>query len=342
MRKIGYLGLAGLILAGLAFGHNVAIVSDSLQDREVARLLKWVLAFAVVIFGGVAGTLAYAVYRFRSRPGDTGLPPQFRENPRLEITLTVIPLVIVLILFVLTAQALVKINRPIAGALGVEVTARQFWWDFKIPEEGIRLSSELVVPVGRPVEAKLTSADVIHSFWVPSLAGKTDAIPGQVTYNRFMVTHPGNYYGFCAELCGPSHAQMRFRVLALDPKDYRRFVEALKAYRAPEPQTPEQRRGQKLFLSRCAACHTVKGTPAAGVIGPDLSILGNRVSLASGVLKNTPANLVRWIKDPAAVKPGAKMPAFKDQLSDADLEALAAYLESLKLPGFDFAALPKY
>ena len=330
----------GAFLA-VALAHNVAIVTDAPQNREVANLLRWVLAFSVVIFAGVAGALAYTVVRFRRRPGDDAPPPQFRENARVEFSLTLIPLVIVLLLFVLTAQALVKINRPIAGALGVEVTARQFWWDFRLPEEGVRLSNELVVPVGRPVEAKLTSADVIHSFWVPSLAGKTDAIPGQTTYNRFMATKPGNYYGYCAELCGPSHANMRFRVIALEPDEYARFVAAWKAYRAPEPKTERARRGQQLFLTRCAACHTVKGTPAAGVLGPDLSILANRLTLASGVVENTRENLIAWIQDPTRIKPAAQMPAFPD-LSEADLEALADYLESLKLEGFDFAALPRY
>ena len=343
-----FLVVVALLLLGAALAHNVTILSDTPVNREVAMLLKWVLAFSVVIFGGVAGFLLYTIVKFRARrdhvPGAAGeaLPAQFHENARVEFLLTLIPLLIVLLLFVLTAQALVKINRPIAGAMPVEVTARQFWWDFKYPDEGFRLSSEMVIPVGRPVEVKLTAADVIHSFWVPSLAGKTDAIPGETTYNRFQATKPGNYYGYCAELCGPSHANMRFRVIALDPDEYQRFAEAYRAYQAPEPRTEREARGQQLFLQRCAACHTVKGTPAAGVIGPDLSILGNRVTLASGIMENTRENLIRWIEDPAALKPGAQMPAFKDQLSNADLEALADYLESLKLEGFDFKALPKY
>ncbi len=330
----------GAFLA-VALAHNVSIVTDAPLNREVLNLLVWVLVFSVIIFAGVTGALLYTIVRFRRRPGDDALPPQFRENARVEFSLTLIPLIIVLVLFVLTAQALVKINRPIAGALGVEVTARQFWWDFVLTEEGLRLSNELVIPVGRPVEVKLTSADVIHSFWIPSLAGKTDAIPGQTTYNRFMATKPGNYYGYCAELCGASHANMRFRVIALEPTEYQRFVDAYRAYQAPEPKTERARRGQEVFQARCAACHAVKGTAATGVLGPDLSIFGNRLTLASGVVENTRENLIRWIKDPTSMKPAAQMPAFPD-LSDADLEALADYLESLKLEGFDFRTLPRF
>ncbi len=337
-----------LALLGLALAHNVAIVSDAPTNREVSYLLRWVLGFAVVIFAVVAGALAYTIWKFRARPGEAGpgeagetLPPQFEENGRLELSWTVIPLVIVLILFVLTAQALVKITRPIAGAMPVEVTARQFWWDFRYPDLGLRTSNELIIPVGRPIEVKLTSGDVIHSFWVPSLNGKTDAVPGQTTYNRFMATEPGDYYGYCAEFCGASHANMRLRVIALDQQTFERFAEAYKKYRAPEPKTASQRRGLEVFQANCAACHSVKGTAAKGVLGPDLSLFGNRLTLGSGILENTRENLIRWLTDPGAVKPGAKMPSFA-RLGQEDLSALADYLESLKLEGFDFSKLPQF
>jgi len=329
------------VLAIPALAHNVTILSDAPVNQEIAGLLVWVLVFSVIVFGVVAGALAYTVWKFRAQPGDDELPPQVHGNDRMEIVWTLIPLLIVMVLFVLTAQTLVKLKRPVAGAMVVEATGWQFWWDFQYPDEGLRTAGELVIPVGQTVEVRITSGDVIHSFWPPSLTGKADAIPGEVNRLQFLATKPGNYYGYCAELCGPSHANMRFRVIALEPDEYARFVEALKAYRAPEPKTERARRGRQVFMARCAACHAVKGTPAAGVLGPDLSIFGNRLTLASGVVENTRENLIAWIKDPTRIKPAAQMPAFPD-LTEADLEALADYLESLELEGFDFAALPRY
>ena len=329
------------VLAIPALAHNVTILSDAPVNQEIAGLLVWVLVFSVIIFGVVAGALAYTVWKFRARPGDDELPPQVHGNDRMEIVWTLIPLLIVMVLFVLTAQTLVKLKRPVAGAMVVEAKGWQFWWDFQYPEEGLRTASELVIPVGQTVEVRITSGDVIHSFWPPSLTGKADAIPGEVNRLQFLATKPGNYYGYCAELCGDSHANMRFRILALERQDYDRFVEAYQAYTAPEPISPLEAQGKELFGAQCAACHTVKGTTARGVIGPDLSLFGLRTTLGSGVWENTPENLKRWIRDSAAMKPGSKMPAFP-QLSDADLEALTAYLYSLKLDGFDFAQLPRY
>ena len=334
--SVGYLSLAGAALA-----HNVTILSDAPVNQEITGLLWWVLIFAVIIFGVVAGALAYTIWKFRAKPGDDELPPQVHGNDRMEIIWTAIPLLIVMVLFVLTAQTLVKIKRPVAGSVPIEATGWQFWWDFQYPDEGLRTAGELVIPVGQPVEVKITSGDVIHSFWPPSLTGKADAVPGEDNYLRFMATKPGNYYGYCAELCGASHANMRFRILALEREDYNRFIEAFKAYEAPAPANEPAARGQQLFNAQCAACHTVKGTPARGVIGPDLSLFGMRTTLGSGVWDNTPENLKRWIKDSSAMKPSSKMPPFT-QLSDTDLEALAAYLYSLKLDGFDFAQLPRY
>lgn len=335
------LSVGFLLLTGTALAHSVTIFSDTPVNKEITGLLWWVLVFSIIIFGVVAGALAYTIWKFRAKPGDDELPPQVHGNDKLELIWTSIPLLIVMVLFVLTAQTLVKIRRPVAGAMPVEVTAHQFWWDFRYPDSSLRTAGELVIPVGQTVEAKITSADVIHSFWPPSLTGKVDAIPGQDNYLRFIATKPGNYYGYCAELCGASHANMRFRVLAIERQDYNRFIEAYKNYKAPQPSDPQAARGQQLFNSNCAACHTVRGTAARGVIGPDLSLFGMRTTLGSGVWDNTPENLKRWIHDSPAMKPGSQMPPFT-QLSDADLDALSAYLYSLKLDGFDFRKLPRY
>ncbi|BDG15303.1 cytochrome c oxidase subunit II [Thermus brockianus] len=335
-RAFAALSLFGLVLAQEA--HRVAITHPfSPVNRETNFLLVWVLVFSVLIFGVVAGALAYITWKFRAHPGQQGEPPQIHGNDRLEVIWTLIPVAIILVLFGLTARALIQVNQPIPGAMKVEVTGYQFWWDFNYPELGFRNSNELILPVGVPVELEVTSKDVIHSFWVPGLVGKQDAIPGQKTRIRFVAENPGNYYGFCAELCGPSHARMLFRVLVVPKEAFDRFVEAAKGYTPPVADA----RGQEVFQQNCMACHSVQGKMPPAVIGPELAFLGNRVSLAAGIVDHTPENLKAWIKDPAAMKPGTKMPGFP-QLSEEDLDALVRYLEGLKVEGLDFKALPKF
>lgn len=335
-RGIG--ALFGLGLALAEAGHQVGVLNPSSPfNREVSWLLVWVLVFAVLIFGVVAGSLAYIVLRFRAKGNEAGEPPQFHGNDRLEVVWTAIPILIILVLFGLTAKSLVQVNKAVPGALKVEVTGYQFWWDFHYPGLGLRTSNELVLPAGVPVELEVTSQDVIHSFWAPGLAGKRDAIPGQKTLLHFTPEKPGNYYGVCAELCGPSHARMLFRVLVLPKEEFDRFVAEAQAYQPPVADA----QGQQVFQQNCAACHNATGKKPPAVIGPELAFLGNRVALGAGIMDNAPDKLKAWIKDPASFKPGVKMPGFP-QLSEADLDALVRYLEGLKLSGFDFKSLPRF
>jgi cytochrome c oxidase subunit 2 len=335
-RAVAALSLLGLSLAQEA--HRVGITHPGgSYNQEVAFLYPWVYFFSALVFVVVAGALAYVTWKFRARPGQEGEPPQVHGNDRLEVIWTLIPLLIILVLFGLTAKALIQVNRPIPGAMKVEVTGYQFWWDFHYPELGLRNSNELILPAGVPVELEITSKDVIHSFWVPGLAGKRDAIPGQKTLLHFTPKEPGNYYGFCAELCGPSHSRMLFRVLVVPKEEFDRFVEAAKAYTPPVADA----RGQEVFQQNCMACHGVQGKMPPAVIGPELGFVGNRVSLGAGIVDHTPENLKAWIKDPASMKPGVKMPSFP-QLSEEDLDALVRYLEGLKVEGLDFKALPKF
>jgi cytochrome c oxidase subunit 2 len=334
-------GVAALSLLGLGLAqeaHRVGITHPGgSYNQEVAFLYPWVYFFSALVFVVVAGALAYVTWKFRARPGQEGEPPQVHGNDRLEVIWTLIPLLIILVLFGLTAKALIQVNRPIPGAMKVEVTGYQFWWDFHYPALGLRNSNELILPAGVPVELEVTSKDVIHSFWVPGLAGKRDAIPGQKTLIHFTPKEVGNYYGFCAELCGPSHARMLFRVLVVPKEEFDRFVEAARAYTPPVADA----RGQEVFQQNCMACHGVQGKMPPAVIGPELGFVGNRVSLAAGIVDHTPENLKAWIKDPASMKPGVKMPSFP-QLSEGDLDALVRYLEGLKVEGLDFKALPKF
>ncbi|MYZ48929.1 c-type cytochrome [Rhizobiales bacterium L72] len=222
---------------------------------------------------------------------------------------------------------------PAPGGIRIEVTGRQWWWEVRyLDAEGgtIAISAnEVRMPVGVPVEFVLKSADVIHSFWVPSLAGKLDMIPGRVNSYRFAAGRPGIYRGQCAEYCGAEHALMAFFAVAMEPAAFRDWM-ARERGPAAAPGDAAARRGAEVFLNAgCAACHTIRGTEAKGAIGPDLTHVGGRVSLAAGTLPNNIGSMEGWIASSQHIKPGNFMPSF-DVLSSEDLVAVAAYLESLR------------
>jgi cytochrome c oxidase subunit II len=220
----------------------------------------------------------------------------------------------------------------LADHLTVDVTGYVYWWDmsYRRPDRlaSVTSANELRLPVGEPVEVFLHSADVIHSFWVPNLAGKTDMIPGRVTRMVIQADRPGVYRGQCAEYCGAQHSLMAFDVIVTSRAEFDTWLAGL-SRPAREPQTPERREGRELFVNLgCGACHAVRGV-AEGRLGPDLSQVGARRSLAAGTLKNGVGNLAGWIASAQHLKPGNRMPSY-DQLEGRQLRALAAYLESLK------------
>jgi cytochrome c oxidase subunit II len=217
-----------------------------------------------------------------------------------------------------------------ANELTVHVTAAQWWWRVRYADPDshavFSTANEIHVPVGRPVKVELSSEDVIHSFWVPQLAGKIDMIPGQTNVLWLQAAKPGVYVGQCGEFCGAQHAHMQMRVIADQPKDYAAWREnQLRAVADAAPGAPA--RGASLVASRCGACHTVRGTGAGGILGPDLTHLMTRHTLAAGLLPNTPGNLAAWIANPQTLKPGTRMPA--PQLSPNELQTVVAYLETL-------------
>lgn len=228
------------------------------------------------------------------------------------------------------ASDLVTAGPP---ALRIEVIGERWWWrvHYLDAEDGVHMvtANEIRVPVGMPVEFRLKTADVIHSFWVPSLSGKLDMIPGRVNSYRFAAEKPGTYRGQCAEYCGEQHAKMAFYVIAMEQHAFDDWYRG-QTLPAPEPLLTGAQQGQGLFEGNgCGACHTVRGTGAAGTIGPDLTHVGSRVSLAAGILPNNRGTLAGWISSAQHLKPGNAMPSF-DTLSGPDLRALASYLESLK------------
>lgn len=225
------------------------------------------------------------------------------------------------------ARRLVTPGGP--DTLRIEVTGRMWWWDVRYPDSGIRTANEIVIPAGRPVEFVITTADVIHSFWVPSLAGKLDMIPGHVNRLTLVADRPGVYRGQCAEYCGAQHARMAFEVVA---EPHERFDSWLAAQRQPavEPADPMLAAGRDAFLRfGCDACHTVRGTPAAGTLGPDLTHVGARRTLAAGTLPNTVGALAGWIASAQHLKPENRMPSFPI-IEGETLRAMAAWLESLQ------------
>ena len=218
------------------------------------------------------------------------------------------------------------------SAVTVNVTGHQFWWEFEydeaVPSQRVTTANELHIPVGRPVVLKVTSRDVIHSFWVPNLQGKRDLIPGIMSAIWLQADRPGVYRGQCAEFCGKQHAHMAFEVVAEPDAQFERWLDAQRQL-ASAPQSAAASHGRDVFLTtQCVLCHTVRGTPAAGKVGPDLTHVGTRGKIASGTLQTKPDDVAQWIRDPQHVKPGSQMPPTR--LTDADVQALSEYLVNLK------------
>jgi cytochrome c oxidase subunit 2 len=294
------------------------------MTHGVFMLIGW---WTFWIFVLVEGALLYAVWRFRDRPG-ARVPKQVHGHTGLEISWTVAFAVILLIIGIPTIRIIFKTQEaPAATALRVDVSARQWWWEFKYPGLKITTANEAHVPVGQTIAFHLNGPDVIHSFWIPQLGGKRDVVPGRV--NRLVLTPdtPGEYLGQCAEYCGTSHANMRFRVIVHPPEEFERWAAAQQAP-AAEPAEPLAQRGKELFAqSACVGCHTIAGV-SVGVLGPDLTHFGSRKTLAGGLLPSTPDNVVKWIEHPGQLKPGVLMPTLG--LAGEESRALAAYLLSLK------------
>lgn len=245
------------------------------------------------------------------------------------------PLAVLTALLVYTFGVAAQMQRANAqpAAARIQVTGEMWWWRVRYlaPDGAVLLetANELRIPVGEPVELELVSREVIHSFWVPSLAGKLDMLPGSTNRLRLRATDAGVYRGQCAEYCGTQHAKMALHVVAQSPAEHATWLEANRRP-APQPRTPLEQHGRALFeQARCGVCHTVRGTTAEGRIGPDLTHVGARLTLAAGTLPNGGGPLAAWISDPQHIKPGSRMPGYR-QFSGEELRALSAYLEGLR------------
>ncbi|MFZ8843955.1 cytochrome c oxidase subunit II [Thermoflexus sp.] len=315
------------LLTGCAAQSPSILRPVSPKGRAEADLFGFILAITAFVFIVVEALLLYAVVRFRARD-PRAIPPQIHGNRALEASWTTVTALGLAVIFAMTWRTMAATSTPPADALPVKVIGHQWWWEFQYPTLGITTANELVIPVGQPLRVTVTSADVIHSFWVPQLGGKMDAIPRRENVLWLQADAEGTYYGQCAELCGASHANMRLRVHAVSREAFDRWVEAQRAP-AASPTEPLAQQGYQVFMSKaCVGCHAIDGTPAQGKVGPNLTHVGSRTTIAAGLLENTPENMARWLDNPSAIKPGSLMPRLG--LTPQEIQALVAYLSSLK------------
>ena len=298
----------------------------------IAGLSTLVLGMTGAIFAVVCALLVYTLVRFRRTRDDGSEPPQVYGSNQVELAWTVVPMLIVVVLFLATARVITRVQnagRP-AGALQVVAIGHQFWWEYRYPDLKIVTANELHVPVSdpgdeRPTFITLLSADTDHSFWIPRLAGKTDLIPNRINSTWIEPTETGLFLGQCAQYCGTQHAKMLLRVYVDSRAAFDQWVAAQNRAAAVSDAVSE---GRRVFeATSCVNCHTIAGTAANGRFGPDLTHVMLRDTIASGVIPNTPGNLRRWIRNPDDIKPGSRMPAMN--LNDHELDAVTAYLTSL-------------
>jgi len=316
-----------------AHGTNI-FAPTSTPAKSIAELSIFVLTITGIIFVVVFVLLAYSIVKFRERAKDSGREPaQVYGSTQIEVAWTIIPILIVVVLFLATARVIHAIQDAPEPTDAVQVTAigHQYWWEFRYPKLGIVTANELHIPVSdpnhpTPTFLQLLSVDTDHSFWVPELAGKTDLIPNHPNRMWMDPQRTGVFLGQCAQYCGVQHAKMLLRVSVDGPEDFAAWV---RAQQKPAVEDAGAIAGRRVFeRNACMNCHAVAGTPANGRFGPDLTHLMSRVTIAAGAAENTHDNLRLWIQNPSAIKPGSLMPAMK--LSDADLDAVVSYMETLR------------
>jgi cytochrome c oxidase subunit II len=320
----------------LSQGRTSVFAPAGAPAHAIVGLSTLVLGITAGIFLVVGGLLLYVLLRYRNRVSLTTNaqePAQIYGSNQIELSWTVIPILIVVMLFLATARVILSTEnaRKPADALDVTVIGHQFWWEYRYPKLGIVTANELHIPAGDPghrMPAYLTmsSADTDHSFWVPRLAGKMDLIPNKINVMWIEPQEPGLFLGQCAQYCGTQHAKMLLRVYADSPAEFAAWVAR---QLQPAAQDPAASEGRSVFEhNACISCHTVAGTVATGRFGPDLTHVGSRDTIASGSVPNTQANIHAFVDNPAHFKPGALMPEM--HLNGHDLDAVAAYLTTLK------------
>jgi cytochrome c oxidase subunit 2 len=300
----------------------------STQAVDILNLFYFDIGLSIAILCTVAGLVSYSCYRFRGRDGAPE-PFQNEGNTRLETLWAVIPALLLTVFLVLTALAMHTVDPPIgARKPDVTVIAHQFWWEYRYANSGVVTANELHMVTGANWLLGIESADVDHSFWVPDLGSKKDAIPGQPNHLMLKPTMSGTFLGTCTEYCGMDHALMGVRVIVQPQADFDKWVQS--QLKVPDkPVGAVAQRGASVFIGHtCMNCHRIAGTAANGTVGPDLTHLADRETLGAGVLTNTVDNLTLWIEDPQKYKPGCNMPDMR--LTYEQAHDVAVYLEGLK------------
>jgi cytochrome c oxidase subunit 2 len=414
-RTTAALTVALALVSGCVQNPNSVFHSRTDFNRDVGSLFALLIWLGVIVFVFTEAILLYTMWKYRSRPGKPRQPEQVHGNTRLEILWTVIPAVVLAIIAVPTVQTIFKTQgQARSDALQIEVIGHQWWWEFRYPQYGVTTANEVYMPVGRTVNFALKTVDVIHSFWIPGLGGKRDLVNNRTNYlwmTPDSVDASGEAFnGFCAEYCGTSHANMRFKAFTVAPEDFASWIahqqkgaafaptpappapatqtktaatrpagatpppaaptapatpvqagfigfarERMPAYAVPQTPIPaavrfdtnlvgDPARGSGLMVGACIACHVVRGTPlTVGHVGPDLTHVGSRLTIAGGLFPNDKAHLGAWIKNARLMKPGVLMntlgrgqydPTLKSTLSigltDQQIADIVAYLQALK------------
>lgn len=344
---LGMIALLGSACSGTGpqdFLHPAGYNAQKADD-----LWNIVFVVATVIFVIVEGLLVYAVVKFRHRPGREA--SQFHGNPKVEVLLTVIPALILAGIAIPTIRTIFELSAKPSDAMPVTVIAHQFWWEYQYPGQQVVTANELHIPTGRnvlvtvkgePTDLVTGLPEVIHSFWVPRLAGKQDVVPGHTNTIILFTNTPGTYKGQCTEFCGLGHAYMRLRVIAESPTDFENWILAQQHDAEPPSKGSLAATGASLFQNgagngqfpngpACSACHSLTSSPidkAVPRVGPNLGHLADRSTFAGSIFDRTDANLAAWLNSPSAVKPGARMPTLG--LTSDQIKALVAYLDTLK------------
>ena len=298
-------------------------LARAIYDLGVVSGIIFALIFIIV-----AGGIVYAILRFRARSGEPD-PKQIAGNKKVEVTWTVIPFLIVLLLFALTIQAMNRVDPPPAPLADLVVTGHQFWWQADYAASGVTTANEIHIPTGKPLSVRLESKDVLHEFWVPKLTRKMSNVPGQLNHIWLQADKPGTYIGQCSEFCGTQHAWMRILVVAEGPAQFEQWQQA-QLRPAQAPTSSAAVKGLEVFrTSTCINCHAINGVAGANSrVAPDLTHVAGRRQLGAGILENTPANMRLWLKSPQHIKLGALMPDFS--FTDEQLDQLSEYLSTLR------------
>jgi cytochrome c oxidase subunit 2 len=328
--------VACLISLAACEGPHHVLDTAGIQAERIYTFWWFILAVATAVFITVIVALLYAVFRARREdPADPEVESAKRRSMTLGIAGAIVGTALILLIFLVVDFATGRAIASLADeedALSIEVVGHQWWWEVKyedpVPSRRLTTANEIHIPVGRPVRLRLRSADVIHSFWVPSLHGKRDLIPGHRNFIWLRADRPGVYRGRCAEFCGHQHAKMGLLVVAQPADSFAAWYES-QLLPARPPTDSVSARGQEVFLSGpCVMCHTIRGTLAGGKMAPELTHLGSRRTIAAATLPNTRGHLAGWILDPQQVKPGSHMPP--NQIAPEDLQALLTYLQGLR------------